>query len=234
MLVIYVKPWQCGHNTQKYICGTAWRLNGTKWAIFQMLGHNPKGGFPHPLSKGTKGKGQSHIYCLWWCSYKWFPLPLFPAVSSSSYSHFFSKRHIPTLWPEGIWVLSVVKLSAFTAKIPNSFMALVGAKLEGQEACHPKGIPTPTSVPDLYSLPQQIKSNGFWWVLFTHSRDISNCTGAPLLLPHCLLRLVGVILSMRRSHWRKCQLNLRSLNTAVHLMSTWQGICSSEWGRHIL
>lgn len=57
-------------------------------------------------------------------------------------------------------------------------------------------------------------------MVFTHSRDISNYTGAPLLSALCPVCLLGGLLSMWRSHWRKCQLNLRSLHTAVHLLST--------------
>lgn len=55
---------------------------------------------------------------------------------------------------------------------------------------------------------------------FTHSHDISNYTGASPLSPLCPPCLLGGLLSMWRSHWRKCQLNLKSLHTAVRLLST--------------
>lgn len=82
---------------------------------------------------------------------------------------------------------------------------------------------TPRGGRPLQSSTKQINSDK--WVLvsafytLTWYQQLHWCS-SPLLSPLCPLYLLGGLLSMWRSHWRKCQLNLRSLHTAVHLLST--------------
>lgn len=222
------KPWQCGHNTQTCVCGMVWRLNGTKWAIIQnsMPRLHPKGCFPCFLSKGTEAKGQSHIYCLWWCCDSWFPLPLilFPIISSSPYYYcVFLRGHIPTLWPDWIWVLSVVTLSTSTAEIPNSFMPLSGGSSS-------QG--TPTSLP-VFLITDKLWQMGSGECLL-HTHMISAITLVLPPSPHSAPRV-----SREDSYqceevtdgnasliWRAC--------TLLFIFSRqWQGIYSKEWGRCI-
>lgn len=114
------EPWQRGHNRQKCICGTAWRLNGTKWAIIQnsMLGPELKRGFPRPVEQEDWGEGAvPHLPPLMVCLQvvsppSLLPPTLLPVVSSSSYYFCsFLRGHIPTLRPGRIWVLFCLTFS---------------------------------------------------------------------------------------------------------------------------
>lgn len=106
------EPWQHGHNRQKCICGTAWRLNGTKWAIIQnsMLGPELKRGFPWPVEQEDWGEGAvPHLpplmVCLQVVSPPPFCLPrpppcgfflflLFLLLPARTYSHTVTRKNL--------------------------------------------------------------------------------------------------------------------------------------------
>lgn len=196
---------------------------------------------PVSQARGTEGRKESHIYFLWWWGYKWSSLPPCPPfyiffTSSSYYSWFFLRRHIPTLWPEWIWVLSVVTSSTFTAEIPSSFYGSAEGEVGRVRGSPSRGTPTP-NLPPLSQLSTVLHITDKLWQMgsgecFLHTHVIWAITlvlpSSPRYAPPpCLL---GGLLSMWRSHWRKCQLNLRSLHTAVRPLSTVTGDLQQQRG----
>lgn len=201
-------------------------LNGAiiqRWMLGPVL---HKGGSPLPVEQEHRGEGAvPHLPPLMVRLQEVPPLlfVLLPVVSSSSYFFFsFLRGHIPTLRPEWIRDLLSWRLVHFRCRDiaePGGRCRDGGWDWRGSGARPSRG--TPTSAPDLGCLPPR-KINFDKWALLSAfdtltwhqqlARSSSPLPPAPL----------GRLLSTWRSHWRKCQLNLRSL-LAVHLlpMATW-------------
>lgn len=116
--------WHRGHNMEMWTCGITWRNCTTalrRGHYFGMLRLRPKGVLLSPYQRNRGGREDLHLPLLMVqlqvpppslsSSSLWFS-------SSSYYSCFLPRGHIPTLWPEGILILSVVTSSTFTAEIP--------------------------------------------------------------------------------------------------------------------
>lgn len=180
MLVIYGKLRQCGHNTQTCICGMVWRLNGTKWAIIwnSMLGLKPR--FPCLLSRGTEGKDQSHIYRLWWCSYKWFPLPpaffpvvflrflLFLLLPERTYSHTVTRKNLGPFCRDCVhfhrWDTQQLYVSA-----GGEFGRVRGSTSRGTSPPHPRPPPPLSQLSTDLQITDKLWQMGSGkWFLHTH------------------------------------------------------------------
>lgn len=142
----------------------------------------PKGGFPCLLSRGTEGKEQSHIYRLWWCSYKWPPPPPHPPrgfppllfIPASSWEDMF---------PHCDQNESGFFLSWLCPLSPQRYPAalwLCRGKVGRVRGLPSRGTSTPSAPPTLSQFSTGIHITDKHWQMgsgkwfFTHSRDISN------------------------------------------------------------
>lgn len=203
------EPWQRGHNRQKCICGTAWRLNGTKWAIIQnsMLGPELKRGFPPACwARGLRGRG----------------CPTSAAFDGVLTSGLPPLPPVPRPPPCGFFLFLLFLLlpartysHTVTRKNLGPFLLWLGPLFRHKDTKQLYGTGDSNG-----------NSNGLWRALFTHSRDTSNYTGPPLFCPPAPLRLSWedayqceeVTSGNANSIWGACTL-------AVHLQ---HGICGNK------
>lgn len=245
MLVIYGNLWQCGHNMQKSMCGKAWRLNGTKWAIIwnSTLGLKPKGGvFPLSLKQGNRGEGAvPHLPPLM-VQLQVTPLLLIlPAV--------FLLFLLFLRLPERTCSHTVTRVNLgpfcrdcvhFHRRDTQQLYGSAGGEVGRVRGSPSRGTSTPSAPPTLSQLSAGFHITDKHWQMgsgkwFLHTHVISAIklvlpssvhSGPPCVSWEASYQCGEVAEGNANLTWGACTL-------LFIFCLQWQGICSSEGGRHV-